>query len=117
MIFELIEKYIEKAKKFLEKENIIYETKYSTVFLPKFSDSSHKMLETMVEEIKVFCDKKGYKIDKVIFFSGYIADVHDEKGLLKRAYMKNDSNLIIKKHKKEVIAILFEGSVVNFEYF
>jgi len=118
MIYKFIRKYLGKSRSFLKKGNIVYKTEYSTVFLPKFSDTSHKMLETMAREVQGFCKEKGYPVEKVVFFSGYIADIHDEKKLTKRASMDTDSYLAIKEDNDgKFVAILFEGSTVCFEYF
>ena len=108
MIRKLVQKYLDRNKRSLDSENILYEM--DAIVLTETNDAGFKIRGIMTAEVEQYCWDLGYQIDKIVFLTAFDTDTkRDRKG----SKMDSDAKIIIVEEEGKIIAQVFLGSWIE----
>jgi hypothetical protein len=105
MIKTFLKEYLERNKASIEADKLLLSR--CAIFSIRAEDAIFDCTSIILEEIKDFCAKQGFDIDKVVIVSSYDTDLN-----LETPVIKSDSNTIIRVVEREngkIEAVVFFG--------
>jgi len=106
---DVIKRYFDRNKKYIFSENILHEM--NGIVLLRANDKIFDFNGEVVDEIKEYGEKLGYKINKVIFLSSY--DIEIDNSRIYNLRMQSDSKIKIIEEDGKIIAIFCTGEFVS----
>lgn len=117
MFIKLIEKFLKRNKKEIDSNNIILEM--NGIVLLESCDKEFDFKSKVIEEVQKYCADNGIKkIDKVIIFSTYDADLHNLKKKYffnQRTISKSENKIIVINENNKIVAQVFFGEYVEIQ--
>ena len=108
MIEKLLGKYLKRNKKDLLSGSIVH--KISGPVLVKSDLAEFQFHKILIEEVKEYCEKEGFKIKKLILLTSFDVNFKEHNKGIKG---DSDSKIVIVKEEGELIAQVFMGSWVK----